>query len=71
MLSLFFFEAVPLKRQLALMQCLIKGVSMLTDLDLGLGGSAVIADSAGTPYVPACCCWMLLVLAPAELAMQW
>ena len=48
LLSLFY-EASPIKKQLALMQCLIKGISALTDLQLGLGDTAVIADSNGTP----------------------
>lgn len=49
MLSLLFFESSPIKRQLALLQCLVKGLSMLADLQLGLGNSAIFRDSAGAP----------------------
>lgn len=51
LLSLFY-EAAPIKKQLALLQCIIKGVSTLVELSLGLGESPVISDSSGAEYAP-------------------
>lgn len=39
------YETSPIKKQLALLQCTIKGVSLLADLQLGLQGAIVLADS--------------------------
>lgn len=48
LLSLFY-EAAAIKKQLALLQCFIKGVSLLTDLQIGLGDTAIVADADGEP----------------------
>lgn len=48
-LTSFTYEASGLKKKLALLQCLIKAVSFLADVQLGFGRAPVFADSAGRP----------------------
>ncbi|KAK9826256.1 hypothetical protein WJX74_003071 [Apatococcus lobatus] len=62
------YETTSLKKKLAALQCFIKGISFICDMQLGFGGSNVFATSHGSSLIPlryvqwACTCPVMTLL---------